>query len=99
MGGLTVYEGTAVRATGRFTNASTATVDPTTITLKWKIGSGSTTTWIYGTGTNISRVARGVYRATIPTTTATGTAIVEWIGTGTCEAVNVSTFRVKARAL
>lgn len=93
---MQVYLGTAVQTTATFKNPTGTTTDPTTVTLAWGNG-GSVTTWTYGTGTEITKLSAGVYRAAIPTTTADETLSVtlKWTGTGTCEAVGVTTFDVK----
>ena len=48
---------------------------PTTVTFKWRWTGGSTTTWTYGTGTQITKLSTGVYVCTIPTSTPTATGI------------------------
>lgn len=69
--------------------------DPSTITLKFRVGGGATTTWVYqGTG-GIEKVSTGVYTADIDTTGLPGAWTVEWVGTGTCAAVSITQLTVQ----
>lgn len=94
---LSVVAGTAVTTTATFTNAAGSPTDPTTITLKFQGGTGSTTSWTYADD-QLTRVSTGVYSATIDTTGDTygtsGTWTVEWLGTGNLAAVSAVTFQV-----
>lgn len=94
-----VYAGQAVQTTVTFKNPTGVLADPTTVVLKFRSG-GTTTTYTYLTGTEITRVSTGKYQATLTTAaSAVQTWTVEWIGTGTCAAVGVSTFRVAPKPI
>ena len=94
------YAGTAVTTTATFTIPPSATpVDPSTVVLKYQAGSAAPVVWTYlGTG-SIVKVATGVYSAELDTTSLAGEWTVEWIGTGACAAVSVSTFPVQTPPL
>ena len=89
------YSGTAITTTATFTNPGSPTpVDPSTVTLKFRVANGSVTTWVYQGAGSISKVSTGIYSAELDTTTAPGDWTVEWLGTGACAAVNVTEFSV-----
>lgn len=70
--------------------------DPTTVTLKWRVAGGVTTTWTWTSGTpgpNIVRDSVGLFRADIPVVSA-GLHYFRWIGTGAVTAAEESTFSV-----
>ena len=96
---MNIYAGTSVTTTVTFTNAAGAPADPSTISVKFSDGNGTTTVWTYPT--NITKSATGVYAATISTGTGTSGAdpagewTVQWTGTGTCAAVQTDTFKVQ----
>ena len=52
------------------------------------------TTWTYGGSGSITKVSTGVYSAELDTTNKPGTWTAEWVGTGTCAAVNAAQFVV-----
>src|SRR3974390_3085148 len=94
------YAGTAITTTATFTTPDSAVaVDPTTVTLKFQVAGGSTTTWTYGSVGSIAEIGIGVYSAELDTTGNPGNWTVEWIGTGICAAVGVSTFTIQAAPL
>ena len=87
----TLYAGNAVTTTVTFTvPPSTTPVDPSTITLKYKVGSQATVTWTYGGTGSITKTSTGVYAAVLDTTALAGSWVIEWIGTGACAAISVS---------
>jgi hypothetical protein len=90
---LTVYQATAVLTTVTFTNSAGVVTDPTTITLKYAIEGQAPTTETYASSA-VTRVSTGVYEYTLDTSVGAGTWTVEWIATGTCEAVEALTFSV-----
>ena len=84
-----LYTGNAVTTQVTFTvPPSTTPVDPDTVTLKFKGGVQTTTTWVYLGAGSITKVSTGVYTAELNTTSYPGPWTVEWIGTGACAAVN-----------
>ena len=97
----TVYAGTSVTTTATFTNPDqpATPVDPTTVTLKFRVSGGAVTTWTFGGSGSIVKVATGIYSAELDTTSMPGDWELEWIGTGTCAAVNVASFLVQAAPL
>jgi hypothetical protein len=92
---ISVIAGTAVTSTVTFQNPGvTSPVDPTTVTLKYRVSSGSVTTWEYEGAGSISKVSTGVYSAELDTTELPGSWVVEWVGTGDCSAVETAQFQV-----
>lgn len=92
-----LFAGSAVTTTVTFTvPPSTIPVDPSTITLKYRPGSGATVTWVYQGAGSITKSSTGVYAAELDTTALAGGWVIEWIGTGLCAAVAVSTFLVES---
>lgn len=85
------WQGQAVRLSCTFTVNAVAT-DPTTVTLKVKDPGGSVVTYTYALG-QVTRSAAGVYYKDI-STDETGTWQYQWLGTGTCEAVDEDKFEV-----
>lgn len=95
---MTTYmSGSLVRVSSTFTNISGVATDPTTVTLKYKKGSGSVTTLTYA-GAGITKSATGVYYVDLDTTGWAGPDtqlwILEWIGTGTVVAIASDSFKV-----
>lgn len=86
----TYMSGSLVRTTAAFTNAAGQAADPTTITLKYRSGAGSTTTVTYPTAP-IIKDSTGNYHADLDTTGWAGPDpllwLTEWIGTGTVQAI------------
>lgn len=99
---MTYISGSLVRATGTFTDINGAPADPTTISLKYKSGSGSTTTLTYA-GSQLTKLSTGVYYADLDTSGWAGPNnqlwTLEWIGTGTCQAISGDSFTVSAPVL
>lgn len=93
-----IETGTAASVTVSFAVTGIPT-DPTTVTIKYKVGTGTPTVLVYGTGTEITRSRVGVYKCSVSTVGKPGTWVVEAIGTGTCAAVGSKTFTVKARPI
>ena len=65
--------------------------DPTTVTFAWKIGSGSTTTYTYGGGSEIVKDSTGNYHVQL-SITGEGRWYGRWVGTGTVKAASELTF-------
>jgi hypothetical protein len=82
-----------VSTTPGFTNAAGALADPTTVSLKWRVAGGTTTTWVYLTDSQIVRDSVGLFHADIPVVSA-GLHYFRWIGTGAVTAAEESTFSV-----
>jgi len=80
-----------VATTPGFTNAAGALTDPTVVRLKWRAAGGATTTWIYGTDSQIVRDSVGMFHADIPVVAA-GLHYFRWEGTGAVIAAEESTF-------
>ena len=94
-----LFAGTAVTTTATFSVPGGAITDPSTIELRYKAGSAATVTWTYLGAGNIVRVSTGVYSAEIDTTGAAGQWQIEWVGTGACAAISVSTIDVESPPL
>jgi hypothetical protein len=94
----TYMSGTLVQSSATFLNASGVAADPTTITLKYKLGPGIVETVVYPTAP-INRVSAGVYTANFDTTGWSGPGnrldLMEWIGTGTVQAINTDNWEVE----
>ena len=53
--------GDKIRITATFTNLAGTATDPTAVTFKIKLPSGTTTTYIYGTDAELVKSATGIY--------------------------------------
>jgi uncharacterized protein YfaS (alpha-2-macroglobulin family) len=92
---INIYEtGQKVRCSAAFTVNSVAT-DPTTVTCKVKDPSGNTTTYVYGTDADLKKLSTGNYYIDV-TTDEKGEWFFRFEGTGTCVAVEESSFRVRS---
>lgn len=93
----TYMSGSLVRTTAKFTDASGTLTDPSTVTLKYKAGTGSTQT------PDSTKDSTGVYHYDIDTTGWSGPGnqayTVQWTGTGAVQAIAVDHFEVEAAAL
>ena len=97
---MPIYAGTDATTRVTFTTPGIAEpVDPTTVTLKYRIGNSDVTTWTFGVTGDINKEATGVYSAVIDTTRNAGRLTVEWVGTEACAAVGVGTDLVYAAPL
>jgi hypothetical protein len=72
-------KGATVRVTGTFRNAAGALADPSTVTFKYRIGQGATTTRTYPA--TIIRDSMGVYHVDLAASTS-GTWWYRWESTG-----------------
>jgi hypothetical protein len=100
---LNVYmSGSLVTTSALFVNATGVATDPTTITLKYRAGAGSTTTLVYGSS-GIVRNGAGSYAFNIDTTGWSGPGLLlyttEWIGTGTVQAIGSDYWQVEPPSL
>lgn len=88
--------GSLVRLTGTFTDINGNAADPDTVTLKYR--QGSTVTTLTYAGTQLTKLAEGVFYADLDTTSwlsaGSETITAEWIGTGACQAVGSDAFIV-----
>lgn len=86
-----------VSTTPGFKDAAGVLADPTTVTLKWRVAGGATTTWTRpaaGPDTEIVKDSVGVFHADI-TTVAPGLHYFRWEGTGAIVAAEEGTFDVR----
>src|SRR6185437_525699 len=94
--------GSLVTSTATFYNDEGAEADPTTVTLKYKQGSGATVTVTYPSPP-IVRDAEGVYHAELDTTGWDGPDnllwATQWSGTGNVQAIAVGYWQVSPLAL
>jgi hypothetical protein len=94
--------GSLVRTTATFASITGLAADPTTVTLKYKTGAGTTTTVTYPSAP-IVRDSTGVYHADLDTTGWAGPDdllyATEWTGTGTVQAIGAGYFQVTPAAL
>lgn len=85
--------GQMVRLTATFA-VSGANTDPTTVTFKVRAPSGTITTYLYGTDSQLVKSATGVYYVDY-TTAAEGIHAWRMAGTGTCVAAEEQRFTVE----
>jgi hypothetical protein len=87
-------QGNIIRATGRFFNAASAPVDPTAVSVSYRVGGGAVTTYVYGTDVEVAKSSTGVYTLDLAVGTTAGRWHVRWTGTGTTVAATESSFVV-----
>ena len=94
--------GTLVTSIANFVNAAGAPTDPSTITFKYRIGAGATTTVLYPSAP-IIRDSQGNYHANLDTTGWAGPDLllytVQWTGTGNVVAIQPDYWQVEPPAL
>jgi hypothetical protein len=100
---MNVYiSGSLVRTTATFVNISGANTDPSTVTLKIKQDAGTTNSYAYGSSA-VTKDTTGIYHYDIDTTGWTGNNdtlyTLEWIGTGTVQAISTDAFEVSKAPL
>lgn len=89
-----IYDvGDTVRCTATFSVAGTNT-DPSTVTFKVKLPSGSITTYLYGTDVELVKSAVGIYYADVSATAAGGYAY-RFSSTGTAKAAAEHRFEAR----
>lgn len=86
--------GDAVRCRVEFKDTSDSFIDPTTVTFKLKLPSGSTTTYVYGTDAQLVKDSTGKYHVDVDISSA-GIYYYRFIGTGTVKAAGESKFSIK----
>jgi hypothetical protein len=84
--------------TATFTSVDNVATDPTTVTFKHKVPSGTETSYVYGIAAEVSRTATGVFTFTVPTITASGRHFVRSVGTGAIATAGESDFSVRITA-
>ncbi len=89
--------GAVVAATIRFTDTAGIPVDPSSVFFTWRIGEGASTTWTYGSSTQLTRQANGLYRADIDTTTTVGLYRYRAYSTGTYQGAEEGAFIVESQ--
>lgn len=87
--------GDVVTLTGTFTESPSSTTkhDPTTVSFSIKEPDGTTTTYVYGTDSEVLKSAVGVYVVDWPATQE-GLHRYRWFSTGTGQAAEESFFDV-----
>lgn len=91
-----VYDvGDLVESSVVFTNAAGIRVDPTTVTVKYRAGSGSATTLVYGIDVAVVKDAVGAYHVNITVAEDNVTYYIEWLGTGAAVAAYAGSFQVR----
>lgn len=99
MATINVYDiGDLVRVTGELATLGGVAVDPTTLVCKIKDPAGVTTTYTYGTTAFPVRVDTGEYYLDV-TPTVPGDYHYQFHSTGTGQAMDEGTFRVRESAL
>lgn len=99
---VATYSGSTSSPVGGFRDATGTLADPTTVTLKYRAGTGAVTTVTYPSAP-VVKDATGLYHADLDTTGSATTAPViwlyEWIGTGTVQAPAQNQFEVDAPSM
>jgi hypothetical protein len=94
--------GSLVRTSAAFADINGNPADPTTVTLKYKPGAGSTTTVTYPSSP-VVKDSTGAYHADLDTTGWTGPDdllyATEWTGTGNVQAIAADYWQVTPPAL
>jgi hypothetical protein len=89
-------KGQLVRCYGTFSDeAGTTATDPTTITFKFKNPAGTTTTYVYGTDSQLVKIGTGRYRVDVSGSSA-GVWWYRFEGTGTVQAADEGQFLIEA---
>lgn len=84
--------------TASFTSVAGVATDPTTVTFKHKLPSGTETSYVYGIADEVTKTATGVFTFTVPTITASGIHYVRSVGTGALATASESEFVVRNTA-
>lgn len=87
-----------VSTTPGFKDSTGALADPTTVTLRWRVGRGTETVWTRSAGgpdTQIVRDSTGLYHADIPVTLP-GLHYFRWKGAGVVDAAEEATFSAES---
>lgn len=97
--GGSVMAGSLVTTTATFLSEAGTPADPTTVVLKYQLSRGGTVTTVTYPNAFITKVSTGVYKAEIDTTSQSGPPVVEWIGTGTVQAIGDASWTLTAAPL
>jgi hypothetical protein len=100
----TYLSGSLVRTTVTFANSAGTAADPSTVTLKYRPGPlGTAVTTVVYPSSPIVKDSTGVYHADLDTTgwlgSGTATWTIEWIGTGTVQAIGTDTWTINPEPL
>lgn len=79
-------EGTLVTAQGTFRNSAGALADPTTVKVTVRKPDGTTTTYTYGTDSEVVKSSTGIYYINLDTTSNRGLWLYTWWSTGSVQA-------------
>ena len=98
MPGAFYTSGSLVRTLCTFANSAGVTSDPSVVTLKYRPGPGATTVVVTYPSAPIVRDSTGVYHADLDTTGWFGVSAlqwtIEWLGTGTLQAIGTDTWQI-----
>jgi hypothetical protein len=88
-------KGDQVRVQTTFSDSDGTVSDPATVTFKFTIPAGTTTTYVYGTDAELVRLSEGIYYVDIDCATA---GIYYWrmYSTGSAQAADEGFFSVEA---
>jgi len=86
--------GDLVRSSAPFTDEDGAAADPTTVTVKYRLGTGAITTLVYGEDGALVKDSTGNYHVDIEATVK-GILYVYWLGEGTVQAADSDFWVVK----
>ncbi len=89
--------GDTIRLSAAFTTTAGVADDPTTVTLKVKVPSGTETSYVYLTDLSLVRDSEGNYHRDLLLSTA-GTYHYRWVGTGDVATADEGRFVVRASA-
>lgn len=90
------FEQNVLVFTATFTDEATgALIDPSYVAFGFRVNAGATTTYTYGSGQQIQRIALGEYQCQIDTTGKAGIWVWEWQSTGTGQASISGSLTVK----
>ncbi len=94
-----IYDvGDISRVSSTFKNSTGTPTDPTTITFKLLTPDGMTTTYVYATDAQLVKESTGVYHVDWSCTQA-GLHVYGFIGTGTVQTAEDSSFLVQGRVV
>lgn len=99
LGGVNSYEqGSRVRLTGGFTDASGSAVDPATVKFRVRPPGGLVTEYVYGTDAALVKDSPGNYHVDVDADTP-GQWVYRFFSTGTGKASKDRVFNVSAAAI
>lgn len=81
------YQGTAIKFLATFTDANNLPIDPTTVTFTVRRPDGTSTNYIYGVATEVTRLSLGNFQAVLALANV-GTNYYGWAGTGSVNIYN-----------